>query len=87
MRTIETTARILPDGTVTIQLPPDVAPGDRRIVLVIEEPSVRSDALADVDAAFAVMAMDADYQQEARQIEAEFAGAQWEALQLGEAEV
>jgi hypothetical protein len=43
MRTIETTARILPDGTVTIQLPPDVAPGDRRIVLVIEEPSVRSD--------------------------------------------
>lgn len=87
MRTIETMARILPDGTVTIQLPPDVAPGDRRIVLVIEEPGVGPDVSADVDAAFAAMAMDVDYQQEARQIDAEFAGAQWEALQLGEAEV
>ena len=36
-------------GILTIQWPPDVAPGDRRIVLVIEEPSVRPDALADND--------------------------------------
>jgi hypothetical protein len=38
VRTIETTVTISPDGKLTIQLPPDIAPGDRRIVLVIGEP-------------------------------------------------
>lgn len=41
---------------------------------------------AEIDAAFAEMANDAEYQAEARQIEAEFATASWEALQLGERE-
>jgi metal-responsive CopG/Arc/MetJ family transcriptional regulator len=39
---------------------------------------------AEIDAAFAPMADDAQYQAEALQIEAELATASWEALQLGE---
>lgn len=42
---------------------------------------------AEIDAAFAQMAHDTQYQAEARQIEAEFAGADWEVFKLGEAEV
>ena len=41
---------------------------------------------AEIDAAFSAMADDAEYQAEAQQIEAEFATACWEALQLGEQE-
>ena len=41
---------------------------------------------AEIDAAFAEMANDTEYQAEALQIEAEFAKASWEALQLGEQE-
>ncbi|HSH77548.1 MAG TPA: hypothetical protein VLA19_03340 [Herpetosiphonaceae bacterium] len=46
MRTIETTATISPDGTLMVQVPSDVAPGQHRIVLVIDpeadEPPVRT---------------------------------------------
>ncbi len=37
MRTIETTATVAPDGTLTVQVPPDVPPGQHRVVLVIDE--------------------------------------------------
>jgi hypothetical protein len=37
MRTIETTATVAPDGTLTVQVPPDVAPGTHQIVLVIDD--------------------------------------------------
>jgi hypothetical protein len=37
MRTIETTAVIEPDGRLFLQLPPDIPPGQRRIVLVIDD--------------------------------------------------
>ena len=36
MRTIETTAVVTPEHTLTIQLPADVPPGTHRVVLVIE---------------------------------------------------
>ena len=36
MRTIETTAVVTPEHTITLQLPPDVPPGSLRVVLVIE---------------------------------------------------
>lgn len=39
---------------------------------------------AEIDAALAEMAQDPDYQAQVLQIEAEFAVASWEALQLGE---
>ncbi|KAB8330491.1 ribbon-helix-helix protein, CopG family [Scytonema tolypothrichoides VB-61278] len=39
---------------------------------------------AEVDAALAQMANDPEYQAEVLKMEAEFASAQWEALQLGE---
>jgi metal-responsive CopG/Arc/MetJ family transcriptional regulator len=39
---------------------------------------------AEVDAVLAEMANDPDYQAEVLKIEAEFASAQWEALELGE---
>ncbi len=37
MRTIETRATVRPDGTLVAQVPPDVAPGEHRVVLVLEE--------------------------------------------------
>jgi hypothetical protein len=37
MRTIETTATVGPDGTLTGQVPPEVPPGQHRVVLVIDE--------------------------------------------------
>jgi hypothetical protein len=36
MRTIETIATVTPEHTLTIQLPPDIPPGDCRVVVVIE---------------------------------------------------
>lgn len=85
MKTIETTATVNSDGTMTLQAPPDVAPGEHRVVLVIDEnialPPVN---LAEIDAALMEMANDPEYQTEALQIEAEFASAQWESLQQTE---
>lgn len=40
MKTIETVVMVEPDGKLTLQLPPDIAPGEHRIVLVIEEQPV-----------------------------------------------
>ncbi len=37
MRTIETTATIEPNGTLTLKLPPDIEPGQRQVVVVIDE--------------------------------------------------
>lgn len=37
MKTIEVTVEIPADGRLTLQLPPDVPRGRRRIVLVVEE--------------------------------------------------
>jgi hypothetical protein len=37
MRTIETTAVVTEDGKLTITLPPDIAPGEHQVVVVIEE--------------------------------------------------
>ena len=37
MRTIEATATIRPDRTLTVQVPPDIAPGEHHIVVVIDE--------------------------------------------------
>jgi hypothetical protein len=42
MKTIETTVLVTPEGTVTLQLPEDIPPGEHRIVVVIDEqPIVR----------------------------------------------
>ena len=40
MRMLEMTATVMDDGTVTIQVPPDIAPGDHRIVMLIDEQPV-----------------------------------------------
>ena len=37
MRTIETTATVLEDGTLTARVPPDIPAGEHRVALVIEE--------------------------------------------------
>ncbi len=37
MRTIETTANVAADGTLTARVPLDIPPGEHRAVLVIEE--------------------------------------------------
>ncbi|MBI4493414.1 MAG: hypothetical protein HY690_11555 [Chloroflexi bacterium] len=40
MRTIETTATVAPDGTLTARVPADIPPGEHEVVLVIAEPVV-----------------------------------------------
>jgi hypothetical protein len=37
VRTVETTATITPDGSLTVQVPPDIMPGTHQIVLVIDD--------------------------------------------------
>ena len=36
VKTIETTARVEPDGTLTGRVPPDVLPGEYHLLVVIE---------------------------------------------------
>ncbi len=85
MKTIETTANVNSDGTMTLQVPPDIASGKHRIVLVIDEHVTSASInLAEIDAALMEMANDPEYRTEVLQIEAEFAAAQWEALQQTE---
>ena len=43
MRMIETTAIITDEGTLTVQVPPDMTPGDHHIVVIIDEqPTVQA---------------------------------------------
>ena len=42
MRTIETTAVVEPDHTITLQLPPEILVGVHRVVLVIDEAAPES---------------------------------------------
>lgn len=87
MITIETTAIIDKSGQLTLQLPDDIAPGRHRVVVVIDEQTYASELVSseDIDAAFAEMSNDTEYHAEAIQIEDEFATAQWEAIQIAEA--
>ena len=36
MRTIETTAVVTPEHTITVQLPPDIPPGPCQVVVVVD---------------------------------------------------
>lgn len=49
MRTIETTVTVEPDGKLVLQLPPDIAPGEHRIVLVIEEQPMMAEKESSLD--------------------------------------
>lgn len=40
MKAIATTVIVTADGKITLQLPPDIAPGEHQVVLVIDEQSV-----------------------------------------------
>ncbi len=46
MKTIATTATVLPGGKVTVQLPADIPPGEHQIVLVIDEQPVSEKPVA-----------------------------------------
>jgi len=37
MKIIDTTAIVTPEGTVTVQVPPGIPPGEYRLLLVIDE--------------------------------------------------
>ena len=37
MRTIETTATITAEGTLTVQVPPDIPPGPHHVVVLIDD--------------------------------------------------
>jgi len=55
MRTIEMTATITADGTLTLQVPSDIRPGDHQAVLVIDEqPMTREKRLPLKFSAYAV---------------------------------
>jgi len=47
MKTIETTAVIGSDRMLTVQLPPDVAPGPHSILVVVDEPRVKASSRLD----------------------------------------
>lgn len=49
MKTIETTATVTNDGKMTVQVPPDIAQGEHRVVVVIEEQPIKKEtqSLAD----------------------------------------
>jgi hypothetical protein len=49
MRTIETTAIVAADGKLTIQIPPDIEPGEHKVVLVIEEQPVKKETRPPLD--------------------------------------
>jgi hypothetical protein len=40
MKTIETTATVSAGGTLTVLVPPDIRPGEHRVVLIIDEEPV-----------------------------------------------
>jgi hypothetical protein len=40
MKTIETTAIVTPEGTMTIQVPSGISPGEHQVVVVIDEHSI-----------------------------------------------
>ena len=40
MKTIETTAVVTPEGTVTVQVPPDIRSGEYHVLIVIDEQSI-----------------------------------------------
>ena len=43
MRTIETTAIVTNEGILTLHVPPDISPGEHRIVIVLEEQPTRGE--------------------------------------------
>ena len=49
MRTIETIATVTEDGKITIQVPPDIMPGEHKIVVVIEEPPLKKETRPPLD--------------------------------------
>ena len=55
MRTIETTATVTNNGKLTIQIPPDIEPGEHKIVIVIEEQPIRKETRPPLD--FPVMSV------------------------------
>jgi hypothetical protein len=57
MRTIETTAVVTNEGNLTLQVPPDILPGEHRVVIVIEEQPARKEKRPPLD--FPVMSVGA----------------------------
>lgn len=49
MRTIETTAVVTSEGTLTLQVPPDISPGEHRVVIVIEKQLVQKEKRPPLD--------------------------------------
>lgn len=52
MITIETTATVMSDGTITIQLPSTVVPGSHKVVLVLDAPQQSKQPATEYDAAW-----------------------------------
>lgn len=44
MRTVETSATVSPDGILTARMPPDIAPGEHRVLVTVKEEPVSKHA-------------------------------------------
>lgn len=55
MKTIETTAVVSSEGTITLRVPPDISPGEHRIVIIIEEQPTQKEKRPPLD--FPVMSV------------------------------
>ena len=49
MRTIETTVTVTEDGKITIPIPPDIEPGEHKVVVIIEEQLVKRETRPPLD--------------------------------------
>ncbi|MBI3966857.1 MAG: hypothetical protein HY329_14590 [Chloroflexi bacterium] len=41
MRTIQAVGHVTPEGTLTVPVPPDIAPGEHQVVIMIDGPTGR----------------------------------------------
>ncbi len=42
MKTIETTATVADNGSLTLQMPPEIVPGKHKVVVVVDEETVEA---------------------------------------------
>ncbi len=49
MKTIETTATVSDNGSLTLQTPPEIVPGKHKVVVVVDEETVKTKKQRSID--------------------------------------
>ncbi len=60
MKTIETVATVTPEGTLTVQVPSDIPPGEHEVVVVIEEQLIGKKPRAPLELTGRLVGLEAD---------------------------